>query len=1590
MSQLKHNTNSSTFNNLITFENNKYFNQFQNYQLIQENSQNINTTKSQKLTEKTKNLLINEIPFNQIKKEQNNYLYTQEDDEEEDPIFKEYTTINNKRSQSIDELNHINEKINKNLSKIEEMNTNLNNLKTEKKNKQSDIVNLLSNKESIEEIYKNQIYLLINNINDDNLNEKIQSNNIINISLRNDNENSNNNTITNEIDMMNNDEINFKIYLSDIKESDQKKFLEQVINMADDIFQKKDSKINSSITEIINNAYELFINNNSQENNEKNSEIIINNFLTKISLLISNHSYGKYSEPKISLLLKYLLKINSINKKLMSYIKFVNKKYKDKKKELNEILNNLEKKKVSLNEKKNKLEKNIKDYDHKLEFFSKDDAFQIEQKSENNEDDIIFQGMEKLDDKNVGNIIYEKEKLLNYNNEIKENINDKDININKDIIAEVPQNIEIDETYSEENKNTNNNINDNNIENNSFIKNTLTNNNILYLNGNIKNNENNNENNLKDNDSNINNNFNVNNNQENKLTNGNENENQLSHDVIIEYEDGIDQNVEINYEEDDMSNEYNYEKENELINKGINPYNNEINELKSIEDSHFQNLSEEMKSLDLKENSNIKKKIYQKNEVIPVDENEKNSNINDNNIKNTKKNLLIYIKKQNDDKDKDLKNNKLDIINNQINKKDIETEDDIKKKKKMDNLDYIIIENDDNNDIFNSNNNKEKNEKIQNEINNTNNNINISNNYRRNKNNNIQIRENNDKIINSNIRKINDYTFNISINNDNKNIFTEILPKNKSNIQNLKNQNIFINGNNYHNQRNKNISNNVCNNISESKNSNTYFSDKIDSIKSDDNFQLAKKIKYNDYSNNSTNNEEIITYRVSSITKNELQGISKTNTDLSNNNISEKFANIELDNYNRVQRIMNGTPNLDLNLSKKDIENNNKVNNMNMKGRQNYNFISIVNITNNSPLKDEQKDKKLYNNNKDDNIDYENYDDHKIYTKKIKGNFNTKKTSVKKLLKENNDSVDNKFEFKNEKSRNNDINFENNSYKEIFNNSNNLKKVNLSQYLNIKKNNTNDDDINTKIINKEINQINIINNNSNKNINMNDIHSNGGSSNSLNKLSNNKNIKKIAFKKNNNNSLNINKRNNNKKDFFHNTKETTLKITKTREVNLNDIKFSKLSLLSRKNISKTMSSKNSKKGKNKVIYNLNINKNIKNDLFLKKISKSNDIKNQISSSFSLKLGKNKKKLGSFQNHKGILANSLKLIDNRNNSGQGSYKHMNLNDSSLKNFESLNSSQNTSNKDLHYKAYKVKNNKFEKNHFNIKSSQYNNINKNNIYIRNFVSPNNITKYKISSIPLNKAIQNNKSNYNNNTYDINLNKSDFNSSKNNNEIKNNNVSNFSDLNDNNKCNSNPNTIDNINKISYFSEINILQNYDNEFNILTKGTKQIICYYRIFNKDNIKLNILENSSTNFEIFGFSQGYIFLCLKSDILKFSSTKNNKELIIYLKNIIGLEIETYMKNILKIHEIYEQISNEKENDQELTINNLLNINEIIEIPMEKKDKIKAALCNIFSFNLKINGQFEGIIECIFNNFQIYTFLIKYLEKIVEHYKNNDI
>ena len=186
------------------------------------------------------------------------------------------------------ELKNIKDKIENNREKIEQIKLDLIQLKNEKRQQQKDIINLLSKKESIEEVYKNQIFALNNN-------NEIKNNNK-NITL-------------------------LSITLEEFSKLDINKYTEQVISMTDDIldkyiknFNKKET--NNNLKKIIFGSYEIFCKNVLNTD----VEVIINNFISKISLYISNQSFGKYSEENINIFLRYLIKVlGNIRKKILIY-----------------------------------------------------------------------------------------------------------------------------------------------------------------------------------------------------------------------------------------------------------------------------------------------------------------------------------------------------------------------------------------------------------------------------------------------------------------------------------------------------------------------------------------------------------------------------------------------------------------------------------------------------------------------------------------------------------------------------------------------------------------------------------------------------------------------------------------------------------------------------------------------------------------------------------------------------------------------------------------------------------------------------------------------------------------------------------------------------------------------------------------------------------------------------------------------------------------------------------------------------------------------------------------------------------------------
>ena len=180
--QEEQNENNSSHNNIILTSNNQQINKNNPSISDQTPSQSSNLNKSHQFASKdirlnklnvnsslnmpsantATNISLNDQILHQ-KKDQSDYFDNEvlyQDEEESDPIFKEYTMINDRRNKAIDDLKNITERIKNNNIKIEEIKKNLIELKEEKKQKESDIVNLLSNKESLEEIYKNQIYAL--------------------------------------------------------------------------------------------------------------------------------------------------------------------------------------------------------------------------------------------------------------------------------------------------------------------------------------------------------------------------------------------------------------------------------------------------------------------------------------------------------------------------------------------------------------------------------------------------------------------------------------------------------------------------------------------------------------------------------------------------------------------------------------------------------------------------------------------------------------------------------------------------------------------------------------------------------------------------------------------------------------------------------------------------------------------------------------------------------------------------------------------------------------------------------------------------------------------------------------------------------------------------------------------------------------------------------------------------------------------------------------------------------------------------------------------------------------------------------------
>lgn len=198
---------------------------------------------------------------------------------------------------------------------------------------------------------------------------------------------------------------------------------------------------------------------------------------------------------------------------------------------------------------------------------------------------------------------------------------------------------------------------------------------------------------------------------------------------------------------------------------------------------------------------------------------------------------------------------------------------------------------------------------------------------------------------------------------------------------------------------------------------------------------------------------------------------------------------------------------------------------------------------------------------------------------------------------------------------------------------------------------------------------------------------------------------------------------------------------------------------------------------------------------------------------------------------------------------------------------------------------------------------------------------------------------------------------------------------------------------------------------------------CYYKYLDDESYFFNPLSNN-INFSKLGYNEGFISIDIISSCLKIVSnnfsSNNNKDLIsnsntsidliksksnsgfsklnninIELKEITNIYLNKLMKNIIKIHDIFlkynssnkSDMSNNNENGLSKkkisNINKLLNIKEIMNIKdMEQSEKIKAGLCNFFSFVIEFENSKK--IEFILVNYAQFNTWFNYLKDITRN------
>ena len=278
-------------------------------------------------------LMTFDISFNENSKNQEEY--------DNNALYKNYLTSKTRYNKLVSEIAYVDNKIKENTKLIETLSNSLSKLKEEKKEKDATLLDLLSNKESLEEMYKINIASLKSNFQYDPTKLMVQTKDIQN----------NDAAITSSTKNILDNNNNIEITTKDIELSDREQFLDQVTSFTEEIAYKKDMDIKNRLNQKLNVGYQRFFSEISSPVPLESSKIV-ENFISKISIFIDNQNRGLYPECLIKSFLMQLLKINKINVDIAEILKFLNKKYKDNKNEMKEKINNLMKKDINLKNKK--------------------------------------------------------------------------------------------------------------------------------------------------------------------------------------------------------------------------------------------------------------------------------------------------------------------------------------------------------------------------------------------------------------------------------------------------------------------------------------------------------------------------------------------------------------------------------------------------------------------------------------------------------------------------------------------------------------------------------------------------------------------------------------------------------------------------------------------------------------------------------------------------------------------------------------------------------------------------------------------------------------------------------------------------------------------------------------------------------------------------------------------------------------------------------------------------------------------------------------------------------------------------------------